>query len=98
MGKVRIVFGTVSNRRTYYVMRLVKRFSGYVYLPVRRVSGSDVTVAKYIVPSLVKNDEVFVVFSTFVSGKTCKYFYHPKYRCWYKDLDDVQIVKYFSWL
>ena len=98
MGNYEIKYRTKRNYRTYYVMRLLKRFSGYVYLPVDQINGSDVSIPKYVVPNWVKDDEVFVIFSVLASGKSCKYFYHPKLHCWFKDLKEDKFATYFSWL
>lgn len=98
MRKIKIVYRTKSNVQTYYVMRLKKVFLKYEFFPVRRIAGSDVSIPKYVVPNLVKNDEVFVIFSTLSSGKTCKYFYHPKARKWYKDVKETEFPLVFSWL
>lgn len=79
-------------------MRLIKNFAGYFYKPFDRIKCSDVSVAKYVVPNWVKKDEVFVIFSNLADGGFVKYYFHPKYRKWYKNLTEKDIEKYFPWL
>ena len=33
-----------------------------------------------------------------VDYKSCFYYYHPKYKVWYKGLNDKKLKFYFSWL
>ena len=91
-----ISVGVLRNVFNFNICKLVKTFYGYRYAHVDNVRCSDSGVAKYVALSKFDNlrDNVPVV----ISSKGVHYYYHYKYRKWFKDLDDNQLSKYFYWL
>lgn len=63
-----------------------------VYVTEYTCSGVD--VVKGVVSSYPELVNVYCV----SDGKGNFYYYHPKWRKWYKNLDDKHLRLYFSWL
>lgn len=93
---VRIVIGDKRNVSNFNVCKLVKTFYGFRCVHVDTFRCSDVSVAKNV--ALSKFDNLRNVVPVVIDRNGIYYYYHFKYRKWFKDLDNNQLSKYFNWL
>lgn len=94
MGKYNVTIGEYrTSIRTYKVLRLCYVYNHFDTVYVTEIKCSGMAVVKYVAPLKVGLDEVAVVFDD-----KDVYYYHPKYRRWYKNLSNESLKKYFYWL
>ena len=92
----KVCVGVLRNTFNYNVSKLVKTFFGYRTVSVDFIRCSDICVAKNIALSKFKN--LRNVVPVVIDRYGTYYYFHPKYRKWYKNLDKNQLNKYFNWL
>lgn len=92
----RICVGVLCNTFNYSITRLVKTFFGYRIVYVDSIRCGDVSVAKNVALSKFENLKTNV--PVVIDRHGSYHYYHPKFRKWYKDLDEKQLDKYFNWL
>ena len=92
----KLCVGVLRNTFNYNVSKLIKTFFGYRCVFVDTLRCSDVSVAKNV--ALSKFDDLRNTVPVVVDRFGCHYYFHSKYRKWYKNLDENQLKKYFNWL
>lgn len=97
--KIEICVAIKRNMFVYNISKLIRTVSGFDTVFIDSVRCSDVGIAKYAVTksssmsTRINKGHVVYVISSF-SGD--KYYYHPRYRRWFKNLTDEQLEHYFG--
>ena len=94
INKVVISVGIKRNVFPYVVWKMVKWFDSYQFVFLDKLYCSDISIAKAGVVNRTNKETVIVVETT--SG--VKYYYHPRFKKWYKNLSNEMLDKYFDWL
>ncbi len=95
MSSYRVVVGKfVSPLKNYNISKLCLLGKSFSTVFVKKVQATAINVVKGSAISIVGKDNIAVVHD--LNGDI--FYYHPRYRRWYKNLSDDSLYKYFSWL